>query len=76
MSEDFEVHTRLISALSIIQWSFILFGLGSFLIDYSRTTCLAGLLIFGIAAFISWYNKIHIAFFSLGWMTEEDPDEY
>lgn len=75
--EDIQVNVRLYSATTILQMAFIAFGVGAIPLDYSRTTCLVGAGIFAVGIFISWLMGLHVAFFSLQDIEEEDEtDEY
>lgn len=72
MLEDVQVDIRLFSVSVLLQWGFILFGLAAILLDFSKATCLVGLGVFGVGIFISWLMGLHVAFFSLREMDEDE----
>lgn len=73
--ENVEVRLQFREVYPMFQYAFILFGLTSLFVDYSRATLLtvSGLLLFGI--FYSWLNRIHVSFLTKTDLEGEDYDE-
>lgn len=73
--ENVEVRLQFWEVCPMFQYAFILFGLTSLFVDYSRWTLLtvSGLLLFGI--FYSLWNRVHISFLTKSDLEGEDYDE-